>query len=73
RRLRKAVESEQIQVEMEYEDDYLEELQIREREIAQAKNVIGEQKNALEEKDNVIEEQKKIIEELKRQLTGIRK
>ncbi|MDR1380979.1 MAG: hypothetical protein LBJ47_05805 [Tannerella sp.] len=80
RRLRKAVESEQIQIEMEYEDDYLEELQIREREIAQAKKVIGEQKNALEEKDKVIEdkdnaleEQKKVIEELKKQLAGRRK
>ncbi|MDR1381331.1 MAG: hypothetical protein LBJ47_07610 [Tannerella sp.] len=35
RRLRKAVESEQIQIEMEYENDYLEELQIWERKNAQ--------------------------------------
>jgi myosin heavy subunit len=63
RRLRKAVESEQIQVEMEYEDDYLEELQIRERELAREKKVNEEQKKAIEEKDKVIEEKDNALEE----------
>jgi hypothetical protein len=80
RRLRMATESEQIQIEMELEDDYLEELQIREREIAQAKKVIEEQEKALEEQGKALEEQGKaleeqgkVIEELKKQLAGIRK
>jgi hypothetical protein len=41
---------------MEYKDDYPEELQIREREIAHAKKVIKEQKNAHEEQKKVIKE-----------------
>ncbi|MDR1454749.1 MAG: hypothetical protein LBJ01_03770, partial [Tannerella sp.] len=80
RRLRKAVESEQIQVEMEYEDDYLEELQIWERRNAKKDKVIEEKDKALEEKDKALEEkdkaleeQKKVIEELKQQLAGSRK
>jgi hypothetical protein len=46
-------------IKMEYEDDYPEELQIREREIALAKKVIEEQKNAHEEHKKVIKELKK--------------
>ena len=56
RRLRMASESEQIQIEMEMEDDYLKELQDKEREIAQ-------KEKAIEEKDKTIKEQGKAIEE----------
>jgi hypothetical protein len=59
RRLRMASESEDMQIEMEMEDDYLKELQDKERTIA-------EQGKALEEKDRV-------IEELKKQLAALRK
>jgi hypothetical protein len=80
RRLRMAAESEDIQIEMEMEDDYLKELQDKEREIAQKERVIEEkdkaleeQGKALEEQVKIIEEQRRIIEELKKQLSGGRK
>ncbi|MDR1332122.1 MAG: hypothetical protein LBK07_08450, partial [Tannerella sp.] len=63
RRLRMAFESEDIQIEMEMEDDYLKELQDREREIAQKDKVIEEKDKALEEKDKALEEKDKVIEE----------
>ena len=66
RRLRMASESEDIQIGMEMEDDYMKELQDKER-------LIGEQEKALEEHTKALEEKDKIIEELKRQLEEIRK
>jgi hypothetical protein len=68
RRLRMATESEQIQIEMEMEDDYLEELRYKERKIALKDKIIEEKDKALEEKDKVLEEKDKEIEELKRLL-----
>ncbi|MDR2042555.1 MAG: hypothetical protein LBP98_09630, partial [Tannerella sp.] len=56
RRLRMAGESEDIQIEMEMEDDYLKELQDRERMITQQSKVIEEKDKALEEKDRQIAE-----------------
>ncbi|MDR1222913.1 MAG: hypothetical protein LBL07_08570 [Tannerella sp.] len=87
RRLRMAFESEDIQIEMEMEDDYLKELQDREREVAEKEKVIEKQEKALEEqgkaleeqgkalkdKDRALEEQRRLIEELKKQVAGIRK
>ena len=84
RRLRMACESEDIQVEMEMEDDYMKELQDKERYIAQQEKrieakdkALEEQGKALEEQGKALEEQKKaleakdkLIEELKRQLSG---
>jgi hypothetical protein len=54
--LRMAFESEDIQIEMEMEDDYLKKLQDKEREIAQKDKALEEQGQALKEKDKVIEE-----------------
>jgi hypothetical protein len=70
RRLRMAFESEDIQIEMEMEDDYLKELQDKERKIAQKDKVIEEKDRALEEQGKALEEQRKIIEELRKQLSG---
>ncbi|MDR0697738.1 MAG: hypothetical protein LBG28_00745 [Tannerella sp.] len=75
RRLRMAAESEDIQIEMEMEDDFLQELQDKERIIAQKekeleeeKKINKEQKKALKEKDKALEEQKKSLEEQKKSL-----
>jgi hypothetical protein len=76
RRLRQAYESENMQKDMEMEDDYLEELRVREREVGQKEKIIEqkdreleEKDKALEQKDREIEEQVREIEELKRQLS----
>jgi hypothetical protein len=73
RRLRMASESEDIQTEMEMEDDYIQELQDKERLIEEQAEAIKkkdksleEKDKAIEEKDKTIEEQAKIIEELKK-------
>jgi hypothetical protein len=66
RRLRMAYESEDIQIEMEMEDDFLKELQDKERFIEQ-------QKKMIEEKDKTIEEKDKAIAKLKKQLSEIQK
>jgi hypothetical protein len=63
RRLRMASENAEMQVEMEMEDDYLEELREREREVAQKEKVIEAQTKTIEEKDKVLEAQTKTIEE----------
>jgi hypothetical protein len=68
RRLRMACESEDIQIEMEMEDDYLKELQDKERFINQQTKLFEEQKEALEEKDRALEENKKAQEEQKKAL-----
>jgi hypothetical protein len=61
RRLRMAYEDEQIQIEMEMEDDYIEDILNRERIIAKKEKII-------EEKDKAIEEQQKLIEKLMKHL-----
>jgi hypothetical protein len=63
RRLRMAAESEDIQIEMEMEDDFLKELQDRERELAEEKEITREQKKELREQKKALKEQKKAIEE----------
>jgi hypothetical protein len=68
RRLRVAAESEDVQTEMEMEDDYLKELQEKERLVARQRKMIEEKDKAIEEKDKTIEKKDKTIEELKRQL-----
>lgn len=82
RRLNKAVESEKIREQMDFEDelDKLLESKIREAELIAEKNkvleskliekdkVLEEQNKVLEKKDKVLEEQKRIIEELQQKL-----
>ncbi|MDR2705925.1 MAG: hypothetical protein LBC02_09130, partial [Planctomycetaceae bacterium] len=70
RRLRMASESEDIQVEMEMEDDFMKELQDKERFIAKQIQVleeknktIKESKKALKEKDKALKEKDKTLEE----------
>jgi hypothetical protein len=87
RRLRMASESENIQIEMEMEDDYLKELQDKERFIdeqgrmlaektkalEEKDKALGEKDKVLEEKDKVLEEKDKALEELRKQLAELRK
>jgi hypothetical protein len=80
RRLRIASESEDIQVEMEMEDDYLQELQDKERLVGEKDKIIAEKDKVIEEnekvigeKDKALEENEKVIEELKKQLAAARK
>jgi hypothetical protein len=63
RRLRMAYESEDVRIEMEMEDDFMKELQDRERLIAKHEETIEEKNKAIEEKDKTIEEKDKAIEE----------
>ncbi|MDR2440234.1 MAG: hypothetical protein LBE12_12820 [Planctomycetaceae bacterium] len=63
RRLRMASESEDIQIEMEMEDDFMQELQDKERFIAKQTKIIEDKDKALEEKDKVIEEKDKALED----------
>jgi predicted RNase H-like nuclease (RuvC/YqgF family) len=79
-RLIRAAVNEDVQIEMEMEDDYLKELQDKERLIEEQKTEIEEQRKALEEqrteideKDKALNEQRKAIEELKKQLAEIRR
>ncbi|MDR0391234.1 MAG: hypothetical protein LBH59_04965 [Planctomycetaceae bacterium] len=61
RRLHMAYESEDIQIEMELEDDYMKELQDKERSIAEQKKEIEENKKTIEAKDKALDENKKTI------------
>jgi hypothetical protein len=70
-----AYENEDIQIEMEMEDDYMKDLQDKERFIDQQgkalkekDKALGEKDKAIEEKDKTIEEKDKVIEALKLQL-----
>jgi hypothetical protein len=63
RRLRMASESEDIQTEMELEDDFMKELQDKERFIAQQSKVLEENKKVIKEKIKTIKEKDKTIEE----------
>ena len=87
RRLRMAAESEDIQIEMEMEDDFLKELQDKERMIAQKekeledekklnkeqKKINRKQKKALKEKDKALEEKEKALEEKDKALEELKK
>jgi hypothetical protein len=87
RRLHMASESEDIQIEMELEDDYMKELQDKERSIAEQKQEIEENRKtiaakdktivekdkALEEKDKTIVENKKTIEEKDKLIEELKK
>jgi hypothetical protein len=68
RRLRMAYEDEQIQIEMEMEDDYIEDILNRERLIAKREKELKENKKELKESKKALEEKDKIIEQLNKQL-----
>jgi hypothetical protein len=75
RRLRMASESADVQAEMEMEDDFMKELQDKERTIAEQSKIlkakdktIKEDKKALKEKDKTIKAKDKMIEEDKKAL-----
>ncbi|MDR2389162.1 MAG: hypothetical protein LBD89_05175, partial [Tannerellaceae bacterium] len=63
RRLRKAYENDDVQTEMEMEDDFMTEIQDRERLIAEKEMLLEERDKIIEERDKIIEERDKIIEE----------
>ncbi|MDR1053064.1 MAG: hypothetical protein LBL39_02720, partial [Planctomycetaceae bacterium] len=63
RRLRMASESADVQTEMEMEDDFMKELQDKERDIAKQRQTIEEDKKALKEKEKTIKAKDKTIEE----------
>ncbi|MDR3189054.1 MAG: hypothetical protein LBT94_07720 [Prevotellaceae bacterium] len=66
RRLRMASESEDVQIEMEMEDDYMEELLEKERLVAQQAETIEKHKKSLiEHKKSLIEHKKSLIEHKK--------
>ncbi len=80
RRLQKAIAEPEIRDTMDIEDDILEELQNKERDV-EAKNKIIEEKNqvinekdqALSKKDKALEENKKLIESLMEKLSQLEK
>ncbi|MDR0566013.1 MAG: hypothetical protein LBG47_03100, partial [Prevotellaceae bacterium] len=63
-------ENEDIRIEMEMEDDYLKDLQDRERLIAKQQKEIEDRDKTIEDKEKALEDRDKIIEELKRQLAA---
>jgi hypothetical protein len=63
RRLRMAAENEDIQIEMEMEDDYLEELRDKERKIAEKEKSLAEKKKIIREQKKINREQKKAMKE----------
>ncbi|MDR1141224.1 MAG: hypothetical protein LBL62_05990 [Planctomycetaceae bacterium] len=68
RRLRMASESADVQTEMEMEDDFMKELQDKERSIAEKDKTIEEKDKTIEEDKKALEEKDKLIKELKEQL-----
>jgi len=63
RKLREAYESEKVREEMQMEDDYLNELLMKDEIIAEKDKIIEEDKKALAEKDMTIEEKEMTIAE----------
>jgi hypothetical protein len=63
RRLRMASESDDIQIEMEMEDDFMQELQDKERFIAKQNKTLEEKNKTIKEDKKVIKENKKVIKE----------
>ncbi|MDR2754532.1 MAG: hypothetical protein LBC20_02390 [Planctomycetaceae bacterium] len=63
RRLRMASESEDIQVEMEMEDDFMKDLQDKERLIAKQNKVLEEKVKTIEDQDKALKEKDKALEE----------
>jgi hypothetical protein len=63
RKLREAYESKQVRNEMQMEDDYINELLMKDEELQLKDEIIAENEKTISEKDKTIEEQEKTIEE----------
>jgi len=70
RKLQKAVADEEIQNTMDVEDEIIEELSEREREIENLKDAISENRKQLNEKNQALSEKDKEIERLRNLLNG---
>jgi len=68
RKLREACESQKVRGEMQMEDDYINELLIKDKIIAEKEKTIEESKKTIEEKDKSLLEQQKRITELEKLL-----
>jgi len=66
RKLREAYESKKVREEMQMEDDYINELLMKDEIIAEKDKTIEESKKTIEENKKTIEESKKTIEESKK-------
>jgi alpha-galactosidase/6-phospho-beta-glucosidase family protein len=66
RKLREAYESKQVREEMQMEDDYINELLMKDEIIAEMDKSLEESKKTIEEKDKSLAESKKTIEESKK-------
>jgi len=73
RRLQKAANEPEIRKKMDLEDEIIEELEERERELALKEIIIEEQMKTIEEERKKREESENTIEELKRELDELRK
>ena len=73
RKLREACESKKVRAEMQMEDDFLNELIIKDEIIAESRKEAEESKKELAESRKEIEEKDKEIEELKRMLEKFKK
>jgi len=73
RRLQKAANEPEIRKKMDLEDEIIEELEERERELAMKEIIIEEQVKTIVEERKIREENEKTIEELKRELEELRK
>jgi uncharacterized coiled-coil protein SlyX len=71
RRLRMAYEDEQVQIEMEMEDEYIEDILNRERLIAKKDKALKEKDRTLKEKDNTLKEKNKTIEKQKKTIHNL--
>jgi len=68
RKLREACESKQVREEMQMEDDYINELLMKDEIIAEQEKELEEKEKALEEKEKALEEKEKTIEEKEKAL-----
>ena len=68
RKLREAYESKQVREEMQMEDDYINELLMKDEIIAEKDKSLTESKKTIEESKKTIEDQQQRIAELERQL-----
>jgi len=68
RRLQRAIAEPEVRKTMDIEDEILEELQDKEREVARQAQMLEKKDKTIEEQGRTIEEQGRIIEQLKKQL-----
>ncbi|MCL2042384.1 MAG: hypothetical protein FWG84_10180 [Bacteroidales bacterium] len=73
RKLREACESKQVREEMQMEDDYINELLMKDEIIAEQEKELEEKDKTIEEKDKTIEEKDKTIEENKKTMESMQK